>query len=631
MRSQITKKVAIFLFIIAAFLLSLFLAFNRRASGSSDAQKRQDRNLLVADLKWKVGELVDKYDKHVRLPFMKIETPTPDRFSKVVIEEDVAIPMRDGTLLYADIYKPKDAARLQVILIRLPYGKDEYYCWMPAVGKFWARKGYICVVQDVRGRFSSEGTFWPFVKEAQDGYDTIDWIAKQPWCDGNIGMMGESYYGYTTWAAATTNHPNLKCIAPSNIAIDPYSAVFQNGAFCLQTLGIYPILMNSRTYQNVLKLDHWHLPLVSMADEAGIRARSYKELIQNPLRNDGWERINLKHHYDRVKIPVLSLAGWYDVFLRASIEDWAELRDSRANTELAGKEWLVIGPGDHESTTERTNRVGRLDIGDKSATTRWEVMQAFFDYYLKGVNNDFEKTPKVRIFVIGDNDWRYESEWPLARTEFTNYYFRSQGEANTLDGDGKLSTERPRVEPHDTYVYDPLDPVTASYEIDLWSLAEQLKDRLPVEERDDVLVYTTPELEKDLEITGPISVSLYAASSAVDTDFTAALVDVFPDGYIHLIQEGIIRASYRNSDSKLAPIEPEKVYEYKLDLWATSYVIKKGHKLGVEISSSNFDRFDRNPNTGKPFGTSPETIKATQKIYHSARYPSRITLPIIPR
>ncbi|UCD56772.1 MAG: CocE/NonD family hydrolase [Candidatus Hydrogenedentota bacterium] len=631
-RKNVTEKGCLLIpFGIVFLLLALFVLIGISDSAARAEENQRKKSFLRADLQWAFANLVDKYDKYFRLPFKKVASETPDRYEKFTVKKNVAIPMRDGIRLYANIYKPKAEGKFPVILIRLPYGKDEYYCWMPAIGKFWARKGYICVVQDVRGKFCSEGKFEPFVNEAEDGYDTIDWIARQPWCDGSIGMMGESYYGYTTWAAATTNHPSLKCVAPMNIGMDAYSDSFQNGALCVQTSGLYLILMNARTYQNVLRLDRWHLPLISMDDEAGIPSPFYDAVIRNSVRVDDWEKVSLNDKYDQIKVPSLHLAGWYDVFLKSTINDWMEISKLNETTELKGKQWLLVGPIDHESTTENTNRIGRLDIGDKSATTPWGVRQAFFDYWLKGIDNDFEKTPRVRIFVIGDNDWRYEDEWPLARTEYADYYFHSSGKANTLDGDGKLDMNRPDDEPYDSYVYDPKDPVQAHYGIDIWSLAEQLKDRSPVEIRDDVLVYSTSELEKDIEITGPISITLYASSSAVDTDFTAALVDVFPDGYIHLIQEGIIRARFRESDTKPTLIEPGKVYRYTIDLWATSYVIKAGHKIGVEISSSNFDRFDRNLNTGDEFGIGSEMIKATQQIRHTAEYPSHITLPIIPR
>jgi hypothetical protein len=609
---------------------STFVIANQSSEGSN-SQGNRKRTFLKADLQWKFYRLLDTLDKHFKLPHKKIENGTPDRHTQIQVERNVRIPMRDGVGLYANVYRPKSEGKFPVILTRLPYGKDEYYCFMPAIGKFWARKGYAFVAQDVRGKFGSEGEFDPLINEVEDGYDTLDWISKQSWCDGNIGMEGESYFGYTTWAGAVSGHPSLKCVSPMNTAMDFHDVIFQNGALTLQTVGLYPILMQGRTYQNVMRLDRMHLPLIAMDDAAGLPTPSYDRLLRHPFRDEVTERYNLRNRRGRVEIPMLVVAGWYDVFLKTTIDDWLLQSRMNAGAEAGGRQWILIAPIDHESTPTETHRIGKLDIGDKSATTIWEVRQEFYDKYLKGMDNGFEETPPVRMFVIGDNEWRYENEWPPARTQRTDYYFHSGGKANTLDGDGVLNLSAPADESFDTYVYDPEDPVKIHYDIDLWALAEQMKDRLSAEKRQDVLVYTSAPLEKDTEITGPIEVTLYAASSAVDTDFTAALVDVFPNGYLHLVQEGIQRASHRESDARPVFLEPEKVYEYRIDLWATSYVMKAGHRIRVEISSSNFDRFDRNLNTGAEFGTTSETARAIQKIHHSAEHPSRITLPVIPK
>ncbi len=587
----------------------------------------------VSDFRWAIKGIHEELLKFLYLPLMSIPTKTPDIYSNIEVEKDVAIPMRDGVKLYANIYRPKVKGacphKFPVILIRLPYGKDEYYCQMPAIGKYWAKKGYVCVVQDVRGKWSSDSNWDPFVNEANDGYDTIDWIVKQPWCDGNIGMSGESYFGYTQWAVAPLNHPNLKCIAPATTATDIYGVWIYNNAFCMQTLGVWAYSMDAKKYRNELRLNPQHLPLITMDDDAGVTCDYYKDWIRHPTRDSYWDRINVSKEYSRIKIPILHLGGWYDVFLKGTIDDWLGVKENSESAAARENQWLLIGPIDHEWTTETTHKIGEMDIGEEGL--EYDMLQQFFDYWLKGVDNSFSETPRVKIFVLGDNEWRYENEWPLARTEYTKYYFHSDGSANTSNGDGWLDTNKPKDEPSDSYVYDPNDPVTVSLDTYLWELAKYLKDRTSVEKRTDVLVYTTSELEEDIEITGPLTVTLYAASSARDTDFTATLVDVFPDGYAHMIQEGIVRARFRNSDREVSLIESGKTYEYTIDLWATSHVVKKGHKIRIEISSSNFNRYDRNPNTGNEFGMDAETVKATQTIYHDAKHPSHITLPIIPR
>lgn len=291
----------------------------------------------------------------------------------------------------------------------------------------------------------------------------------------------------------------------------------------------------------------------------------------------------------------------------------------------------MIGPTDHEWTPYLTQRVGRIRLGRTRGNPAYELMRRFFDYWLRGIDGGFSTSPRVRTFVLGANVWRESNEWPLAGTQLTNYYLHSAGRSNGLEGDGRLDLERPGEELPDRYVYDPLNPVAGSLDVNLFRLAEGLKDRSPLERRQDVLVYTSALVEADLEITGPISVTLFAASSAKDTDFTAALADVFPDGYAQLIQEGIVRASLRTSDRERSLIEPGQVYEYHLDLCATSWIFRRGHRLRVEISSSNFNQYDRNLNTGGNLGTTAEAVAAAQTIYHDARCPSHITLPVLPR
>jgi putative CocE/NonD family hydrolase len=405
--------------------------------------------------------------------------------------------------------------------------------------------------------------------------------------------------------------------------------IFDNGAYCLQSMGDWAIEMNSKKYQNRYLLDHYELPLKNMAQNAGIHSSYYSQCIAHPIRDEFWDKINLNQFYHRIKVPVLHLGGWYDLFLKSTLADWRGVYENTQDTDTHKNQWLCIGPADHEYTTEQNHRVGRMGIGQDSAYTRWEIQEQFFDYWLKDVDNKFDHQPRVKIFVMGANKWRFENEWPLSRTKFTRYYLHSGGNANSLNGDGYLDTTPPVEELSDRFIYDPLNPVTISLDTDLWCLAQDMKDRRQAEIRNDVLIYTTKELDDDLEVTGPIEVCLQAASTARDTDFTGTLVDVFPNGYAHLIQEGIIRTSYRNGDRHPIPIKPEEIIKYTIDLGATSHVFKKGHRLRVEISSSNFDRFDRNPNTGQPFAESEATTKATQTIFHSIKYPSYIILPLI--
>jgi putative CocE/NonD family hydrolase len=554
----------------------------------------------------------------------------------VIVKVDVPVPMRDGVRLFADVYLPDATGPFPVIVTRMPYDKQSDYGMMPALGRFWARQGYAYVAQDVRGRYKSEGRFGR-VDEVSDGYDTIDWIAKQSWCNGTIGATGESYYAYTSWAAAVGQHPNLKSIAVVNITPDLFQRRFLNGAFRLSAQGGWALTHDGHEDQSLDDVDWWHLPLISMGKAAGLRDSIFTSWISRPVRTEFWNERSFHDKYDRVRIPALHMGGWYDSYPTGTLAGWRGVHEHSPDPQARRQQWVVVGPWDHEHTSAEFadppapfTKIGRIDIGTGASTTYRETLLAFFDHTLKGADNGFDETPPVRVFVIGDNAWRYEQEWPLARTQYTPYYFHSEGKAHS-GGGGSLEPTPPASQPADSYEYDPADPVVTGLEGSPWERVGALANRSAIADRPDVLTYTTAPLPEALEITGHVTVALYAASTAPDTDFTAALVDVFPDGYAQLIQEGILRASYRESDAQPTPIEPGRIYRYDIDLWATSYVIQPGHRIRVEISSSNFPRFARNLNTGNPFGMSDEIAVATQTIYHDAEHPSHLRLPLIPR
>lgn len=560
--------------------------------------------------------------------FTKIPSTTPDRTRRGATLSDVMVPMRDGIRLATDVYLPEGEGPFPTVLTRLPYGKTEAYCYMPLVGDHYARKGYAFVAQDVRGKWGSEGVFEPNLSsnEIPDGYDTTEWITQQPWSNGRVGMWGESYFGFTTFAGGVGGHPGLVCIAPGDITVDRYSGTFRYGALQLNTVGRWAIRMVAQQYQDLSDIDPWHLPLAEMANAASVPSRYFDQLINNPSRTPFWNERCLLQAYDRIRIPVLHWSGWYDNYLGPLIADWRIMRDRNGG---AGHNHLFIGPWDHEGTADKVHRVGRLKVGDGTATHRWDTYQAFFDRYLMRSDDSFGRDGAVHYFVMGKNVWRNADDWPPPEARMTQYYLHSRGNAKTLHGDGYLDTNPPQDEPADTYVYDPLDPVADTVDVDCWSIAAQMKDRRKFEVRPDVLCYTSAPLAADLEITGPIMARLFAASSAVDTDFTVTLVDVFPDGYGNTIQDGILRTSYRNPDEAPSHLEPGRTYALDIDLWSTSYVVGRGHRLRVEISSSSFDRYDRNPNTGEPFGRAARPVSATQTIHHSAAWPSHIVLPVI--
>lgn len=564
--------------------------------------------------------------EHPLPPTSAIELPTasPDRCSRCIVRRDAGIVMRDGVRLSANVFLPEATRRAPAVLIRQPYGKDDHTT-MWARGKYWARKGYACVIQDVRGRFGSEGEWRPFVHEAADGWDTLDWLAAQPWCDGRVGMSGESYYGYTQWAVAASGHPNLRCIAPGDSSPDPYLFTYRAGALALG-IAKWACTMTGRTYADTARWDPWRLPLTELDEAMGLRSPMLQAILQHPSRDEFWDQVDVTPRLADIRIPVLHYGGWYDLILPGTLAGWDATAAARARGGEGADQRLIIGPTDHSLTPVAYG--GAPD--DSPGAWTFDHVQRFFDRHLRGEEDALDGVPPVRVFVTGAERWREAAAWPLPGTRLEKYYLRSSGGARTAAGDGRLDPARPGDEQPDVFIYDPEHPVDVWLRESAWDLTWTIRDRANVEARDDVLVYTAPPLEEDVEIAGPVTVTLYAASSAPDTDFTAAVLDVAEDGSTSVLQEGIVRARYRSSDRQPELIEPGAVVEYAIDLLATAHLFAAGHRVRVEVSSSNFGRFDRNPNTGGTFAVDTMCRTARQVVHHSRAYPSHITLPVIP-
>ncbi|HVW68179.1 MAG TPA: CocE/NonD family hydrolase [Steroidobacteraceae bacterium] len=561
---------------------------------------------------------------------------------KVIVEHNVRIPMGDGITLSADIYRPGDAGRFPALLLRTPYSNnspDEIQD-----SQWYAERGYVVVNEDVRGRYDSDGQFYTYRNEASDGYDTDEWIAKQPWSDGKIGTLGGSYLGYTQLTQGIRGSSHLASMATEVTSTDIYDGwAYVDGAFVLGfALPWGAGIIDGRTIQ--MGTYDWptifrHLPLSTADAAAGHVNFPYRDWVQHARREDPyWEGISFERQAQHIGVPLLVVEGWYDIFLRGALRDHERITTAGA-TELARQnKRLVIGPWIHfKNHAPRIDSAPDpsdpgIDFGPDAAIDMRQVYLRWHDHWLKGIDNGVEREPPVSLFVMGVNRWRNEKEWPLARTRYTNYYLHSGGHANSAGGDGTLATTGPTGPATDTFTYDPASPVpTLGGNVCCSSVPNGPHDQRPVEARSDVLVYTTPALREPLEVTGPIRVKLFAASSAADTDWTAKLVDVHPDGYAQNLQDGIVRARYRRGkDQPAALLEPGRVYEYDIDLWATSNTFLPGHRLRVEIASSNFPRFDRNLNTGEDPATGTRLQLARQTIYHSAKYPSHIVLPVIP-
>jgi hypothetical protein len=455
------------------------------------------------------------------------------------------------------------------------------------------------------------------VNERADGYDSVEWVSRQPWCDGRVGMWGESYYGYTSLAAAVEAPPALLCIAPGDIATERRKIWLRGGAFPLNTIGAWAIAMDAPEYADLGRIDWWHLPLAGIPAAAGCEGGFLKRMIEHADDPAWWAERSLRDRLDRIGIPVLFWSGWYDNYTGEQLQDFAILERASAHPETVH---LLVGPWDHEGTAGDVGRAVCVDV-PPTQQHRWDTYQAFFDRYLMGIDNGFGSAGKVQYFTIGANRWRAAASWPPPGIRQTPFYLRAGG---------RLAPAMPEgAEAPDRYCYDPADPVVETVGRNCWALCTQLGDRREIERRDDVICYTTEPLDRDVEITGPITAILYAASSAVDTDFTVALIDVFEDGTANQIQDGIIRAAYRDGGRRAPPLVPDRVYEYRIDMFATSYLVKAGHRIRVDVSSSCFDRYDRNTNSGERFGHAVEIRVAEQSIEHSKDHPSHILLPVV--
>ena len=572
-------------------------------------------------------------------------------------EPNIPIMLRDGTITYADLCRPDAPGEFPGLLQRTPYGKAtplSRTSHLDAVRA--AMTGYGVVIQDVRGRHSSDGEFYTFVNETDDGYDSVEWVASQPWCTGKVGMYGGSYVGATQWLAARSKHPSLASIAPCVTASDYHEGwTWQGGAFELGFNLSWSMSLTASNWPNLsrrlllqpdalealitakddLNESYAHLPMQDLPHLRGSLAPYYYDWLEHPEYDDYWQRLSIEESHSEIDVPAFNIGGWYDIFLGGTIRNYTRMSQMGATADARRGQRLVIGPWIHGGSSDGVP--GEYNFGTRAGALALDLQGLILrhhDYWLKGEDNGVADEQPVRIFVMGDNVWRMEDEWPLARAQDTSYFLHSRGKANTLNGDGWLSTDAPTSEPPDVYVYNPIDPVPTrggGLCCDIGFMSPGAYDHRPIEARVDVLVYTTPPMERDTEVTGPVTVTLYAASSARDTDFTAKLVDVEPCGYARNLTDGIIRARYRQPRQPASLIQPHDVYEYTIDLWATSNVFKRGHSIRLEVSSSNFARFDRNTNTGEAIGSDGGFVSAMQTVLHTAEHPSHVTLPIVPR
>jgi len=572
---------------------------------------------------------------------------------QLIIDKNLMVAMRDGITLATDVYRPAADERYPVVMLRLPYNKEQPALLFLAGDILRiAQAGYAVVVQDCRGTWQSGGHFDPYFQEAADGADAIAWAAAQSWASGEVGMMGASYYGATQWLAATESPPALKAIAPF-ITTDQYydKWTYQGGAFQLGFI-LQWATANFAVADAVRRIGqgqtepatlaraiaaadnvtsrYEHLPLTDLPELSEL-APYVQDWIAHPSYDDYWRTIAPGEQYGKVFVPALNFGGWYDLFLGGTLANYTAMKGRT-------RQKLVIGPWVHGYNggvyPERNFGLLAHDaVADVTADQiRW------FDHFLKGIDNGVSTDKPVKIFVMGPDCWREEDDWPLPDTDWQKWYLHSGGCAGTIAVDGELSTVPPAGEPPDTYVYDPRNPVPtvggATFLPGLFVAANAgPRDQRAVEQRADVLCYTSGALEHDVEVTGPVRLVLYVTSSAPDTDFTGKLVDVFPDGRALILTDGILRARYRESFSDPVSLVPGEIYRLEIDLVATANVFGAGHRIRLEVSSSNFPRFDRNTNTGGVIAreTAQDFRVATNQVLHDAGHASHLVLPVIAR
>ncbi len=565
----------------------------------------------------------------------------------ITVEYDVPCAMRDGVELRSDVYRPADASTgpWPVLLMRLPYDKTQAENLTYAHPSWYARRGYMVVIQDCRGRWASDGEWYPFRDEATDGFDTIAWAAGLPGSSGKVGMYGFSYAGATQLLAATLRPPALTAICPAMTASQYYDNwTYTRGALNLSFVATWANDLaagvarkrgdageTGRLMAALGAAPGWlrALPVTAGLPYDRETAPYFYDWLDHPTDDDYWRRWSIEADFGRIDVPALNVAGWYDVFANGSVRNYAGLRDAGAPAARSGQQ-LVIGPWYHMPWFSLD--APGSEPADHTVVDEWQI--AFFDRHLKGIEPG-DASDTVRLWLMGEGRWRTFGDWPPAEAMPTAWYLHSAGSANSATGDGVLSAEQPGTEPPDVFTYDPLTPSP--------SLGGQSccypgispmgpADQGPAESWNSVLTYTTPPMERDLAIAGEASVVLYAATSAVDTDWTARLCTVDPSGRSVNLRAGIVRARFRDSLTEPSLLEPHRVYRYEIDLGPVGAVVPAGHRVRLTVSSSDFPQWDRNLNNGGDLFTGgiADAVVATQTVLHDADHPSCLVLPVLP-
>jgi putative CocE/NonD family hydrolase len=571
----------------------------------------------------------------------------------VTVERGAVMLTRDGKRLYADIYQPRGEGEFPTLLRRTPYGRtqnDLAEAFNEA--HYFASHGYLVVVQDTRGRHGSEGVWHPFVYEAQDGYDAVEWAASLPQSNGRVGMFGQSYGAISQYLAATQRPPHLVTAVPvsaylgafehywynrgalelswtlsyfMNMATDVLTKLGDKGRLAmLEAMKSDPDVRFAPLTDDALR----HLPLQDWVDRFGAGAPFLADILHHDKEDGYWWAVDLRRQLHNIDVPILHVGSWYDIANWDTPQYFLGIRREAMSATARENQALFMGPWSHllPYSQPTSGGTGDIDFGPEAAFPVLQMQLEWFDHYVRDGGSSLPRPP-VTLFVMGDNVWREENEWPLKRAEATSWYLRSNGDANGADGGGLLDREPTEADDlPDTYVYDPEDPVPSAggrY------VGGGVRDQRTKEKRQDVLHYTSAPLALGLEITGPLQLELHASTDAVDTDFVAILCDVHPDGFVQNLAEGLVRGRFRDSYDEPTLLTPGEVYRFTIELGNISHVVQAGHCLRLLVTSSDFPRWDRNTNTGERPTAAVRTQQARQTILHDRVHPSRLILPTV--
>jgi putative CocE/NonD family hydrolase len=532
--------------------------------------------------------------------------------------------MRDGTELACNIRFPAKGGPFPTILVRTPYGKNHPESDLVP----FLNDGYAFVVQDVRGKFDSSGEFHP-MREDNDGVDTINWIASQPWSNGKVGMTGGSYCAFTQFYPAIQQPKPLCACAMSVMGHNLFkNCVYRNGVLELSLLAW--LIINSGRVVNVNAVADWNrlfktLPVSDMAEKAGYKIPALDEWLSHSRKSESyWQKLNYEGSYDKINIPVYLIGGWYDFYASAIPEIYGNLKKAGKKNNLK----LLMGPWGHKPPSEST--LGELSFGEQSIVNHHLEKKRWHDRFLKGIDNGIDKEAPVKIFTMGINQWREEDHWPLKKAVEKSFYLACKSSSNSMFGNGALLFETDSKKESSSYIYDPANPMpTIGGNALLPNIPQGPFDQRPIERRDDMLVFTSEELKKPLDVTGPVKAELFISSSAPDTDFVARLCDVYPDGRSMPLCEGILRTRFRDSLKTPKMMKKAEVCKVTVEMEVTSNVFLPGHRIRLDLTSSSFPRYARNLNSGGDNIYDKEFAVAEQTVFHSKSRPSRLILPVV--